>query len=73
VNSDGNCFFRAVADQLGKGSAKHADVRADVMQYIVDHKVDFAAFVEDDEDFVSYVARMRRVRGCCLAVLPLSL
>lgn len=60
---DGNCFFHAMADQLGLLEAgAHAVVREKVCAYIAAHKDDYVAFVEDDEDFDSYVNRMRRVR-----------
>jgi hypothetical protein len=59
VPGDGNCLFRAAADQLYETSAKHANVRRDTVQYIEDHPDAFAPFVEDDESFGDYVSRMR--------------
>ncbi len=40
----------------------HHQLRAQIMNYVHDHPDDFAPFIEDDEPFPSYVARMRKVR-----------
>jgi OTU-like cysteine protease len=66
MNSDGNCFFRAIADQLGKPADEHHKVRGAVVDSIAEHKDEYAAFIEDDEDFDAYISRMRRVRNCRL-------
>lgn len=60
VAGDGNCLFRALSDQLHDSAAQHAQTRADVVAFIDAHRADFEPFVEDDEPFDRYVARMRR-------------
>ncbi|PNW83370.1 hypothetical protein CHLRE_05g246050v5 [Chlamydomonas reinhardtii] len=60
ITGDGNCFFRALGDQL-KGEEKvHAELRARIVGFMADHEEEFAPFVEDDESFGSYVARMKK-------------
>eukprot|EP00899_Mesostigma_viride_P027824 jgi/Mesvir1/8226/Mv12512-RA.1 len=60
VAGDGNCMFRSIMDQLEGSMGDHARCRRLVMDYIESHKDDFAPFVEDDEPFDKYVARLRR-------------
>lgn len=60
VEADGNCFFRALADQRYGDEARHAEVRAAVVARVAARRDDFAPFVEDDEDFDAYVERMAR-------------
>eukprot|EP00667_Euglena_gracilis_P022743 EG_transcript_25438 len=60
VPGDGNCLFRAAADQMYETSAKHAAVRQETVQYIRAHPEAFAPFVEDDEPFEDYIARMQQ-------------
>ena len=63
MDGDGNCLFRSVADQLtGNADGQHPDVRRKVMDYIEAHKDHFSLFIEDDEPFDDYVARMRETR-----------
>lgn len=58
----GNCFFRALGDQLHSSGADHARLRREVIDHVQSHEDAFAAFVEDDEGFETYVDRMRKVR-----------
>jgi len=60
VEADGNCFFRALADQKFGDERRHAELRARVVEHIEAKRDDFAPFVEDDESFEDYVARMSR-------------
>lgn len=60
VKGDGNCMFRSIADQLEGNPTKHAEYRAAIMQYIYDRREDFEPFMEDDEKFDAYIARMGR-------------
>ena len=60
VEADGNCFFRALADQKFGDEGRHGELRARVVEYIEAKREDFAPFVEDDEKFEDYVARMSR-------------
>ena len=73
MNSDGNCLFRALSDQLfGDHGNNHWDVRSDVCDFIKSHEGDFKVFLvfedEDDEDqeeedardFEHYIQNMRQ-------------
>ena len=59
VSADGNCLFRSLSDQLRGSQHQHADVREAVMDFVEANEDDFAPFIEDDEGFDAYVARMR--------------
>ncbi|KAG2496057.1 hypothetical protein HYH03_005976 [Edaphochlamys debaryana] len=60
ITGDGNCFFRALGDQLHGDEGVHPQLRHRVVSYMVEHEEDFAPFVEDDESFGTYVARMKK-------------
>lgn len=57
--SDGNCLFRALADQLRGRPQDHGEIREHIVDFMEEHEDDFAPFVEDDEKWVDYVPRMR--------------
>ena len=59
ATSDGNCFFRAIADHLEGNEEQHAKYREMVVQYIIGHGENFEPFVEDDENFHEYCSRMK--------------
>lgn len=72
VAADGNCLFRALADQLyyDYGQA-HQDIRADICDYLQAYEADFCHFLvlddedappeeEDAADFTQYLQRMRQ-------------
>ncbi len=46
VRADGNCLFRAVADQIDGSEAQHARYRQATVAFMRDHEDDFAPFVE---------------------------
>jgi len=52
---DGNCLFRALADQLEGHTRNHVEHRRAVVQYMRDNRPDFEPFVEDDVPFEKYV------------------
>ncbi|KAK3828146.1 MAG: hypothetical protein J3Q66DRAFT_276274 [Benniella sp.] len=56
---DGNCLFRACADQFHGSESHHATLRGEVCQYIEDHEEHFKFFL-DDETVEAHVAKMRR-------------
>ena len=58
VAADGNCFFRALSDQRWGDDSHHAALRRDVVEYMKRNREAFEPFVEDDEKWDSYVARM---------------
>mmetsp|Transcript_105475 Transcript_105475/g.304890 ORF Transcript_105475/g.304890 Transcript_105475/m.304890 type:complete len:487 (-) Transcript_105475:4055-5515(-) len=60
VKGDGNCMFRSIADQLEGNPQEHATYRDAIVQYINDRREDFEPFMEDDEKFDAYIARMGR-------------
>ena len=59
MRGDGNCMFRAVADQLYSQEHRHDEVRRELCDFVESKRTDFEPFVEDDEDFDIYLARMR--------------
>ncbi|KAG7539425.1 OTU domain [Arabidopsis suecica] len=58
VTSDGNCFFRAIADQLEGNEDEHNKYRNMVVQYIVKNREMFEPFIEDDVPFEDYCKTM---------------
>lgn len=63
----GNCMFRSLSDQLYGTMERHMEIRQRIVDYMVQHSDHFSLFIEDDEPFVDYIARMRTSRewgGC---------
>ncbi|KAL1196513.1 OVARIAN TUMOR DOMAIN-containing deubiquitinating enzyme 7 [Cardamine amara subsp. amara] len=58
VTSDGNCFFRAISDQLEGNEDEHSKYRNMVVQYIVKNREMFEPFIEDDVPFEDYCKTM---------------
>ncbi|CAH2043193.1 unnamed protein product [Thlaspi arvense] len=58
VTADGNCFFRALADQLQGNEDEHSQYRSMVVQYIVKNREMFEPFIEDDVPFDDYCKNM---------------
>ncbi|WFD49867.1 ubiquitinyl hydrolase 1 [Malassezia furfur] len=56
---DGNCLFRALADQLYGDARHHARLRAETCGQLAAHPERYAAFVETEKPFDQYVAAMR--------------
>ncbi|XP_027026297.2 OTU domain-containing protein 3-like [Tachysurus fulvidraco] len=56
VPGDGNCLFRALADQLEGHSRNHLRLRHETVQYMQSHRQDFEPFVEDDVPFTKHVS-----------------
>eukprot|EP00850_Spirogloea_muscicola_P012419 SM000080S22934 [mRNA] locus=s80:259401:265942:+ [translate_table: standard] len=59
VAGDGNCFFRAVADQLEGSEDGHSKYRQDTVDFMEANREQFEPFVEDDEPFDKYCKSMR--------------
>ena len=66
MDSDGNCLFRSISDQLyHDNGAKHDIVRHDVCEFLSSNKEEFAFFLlmdDDDEDVLDideYIEKMR--------------
>jgi len=58
VIGDGNCLFRALADQLDGDDHTHGRHRQDVVRYITEHRADFEPFIEDDVPFTQHVQNL---------------
>ncbi|CAD6261818.1 unnamed protein product [Miscanthus lutarioriparius] len=58
VTADGNCFFRAMGDQLEGNEEEHMKYRAMVVEYIVKHREEFEPFIEDEVPFEEYCDSM---------------
>ena len=69
MNSDGNCLFRALSDQLYRDLGhRHDEVRSDVCDFMADNEDEFKLFLvfeddgeeeEDAKDFEHYISNMR--------------
>lgn len=59
VADDGNCFFRAVSDQLYGSEERHTELRHRACEYLIRHKHRYQYFVNDEQSFDEYVADMR--------------
>lgn len=68
VQGDGNCLFRALADQLWGSQKRHVEVRKLVCDYLETNKESMEAFVRpflyDRETYENYVDRMRQLSEC---------
>jgi len=56
--SDGNCFFRAIADQLRGRESQHKSIREEIVTYMKLHSDDFAPFYVGD--FNAYLRKMAK-------------
>ena len=54
VEGDGNCVFRAVADQLEGDESLHSVFRQRTVEYILENKGMYTYFIEDDETIEEY-------------------
>eukprot|EP00746_Dinoflagellata_sp_MGD_P167260 gnl/MRDRNA2_/MRDRNA2_97746_c0_seq1.p1 gnl/MRDRNA2_/MRDRNA2_97746_c0~~gnl/MRDRNA2_/MRDRNA2_97746_c0_seq1.p1 ORF type:complete len:345 (+),score=79.64 gnl/MRDRNA2_/MRDRNA2_97746_c0_seq1:83-1117(+) len=64
MEADGNCLFRAFADQILGDSEEHMQFRDECCDYMEEHAGDFEVFhadedFEDSESFQDYVQHMR--------------
>ncbi|XP_052197477.1 OVARIAN TUMOR DOMAIN-containing deubiquitinating enzyme 7 isoform X3 [Diospyros lotus] len=60
VTADGNCFFRALADQLDGNEEEHEKYRSMVVQFILKNAEMFEPFIEDDVPFDEYCQSMEK-------------
>ncbi|XP_073310517.1 OVARIAN TUMOR DOMAIN-containing deubiquitinating enzyme 7-like isoform X1 [Primulina huaijiensis] len=58
VTPDGNCFFRALADQLEGNEDKHEKYRNMVVRFIKNNREMFEPFLEDEVPFDEYCRSM---------------
>ena len=61
IDGDGNCQFRALADQLSGDQERHAELRATAINQLRSEPEYYKGFVHD-EDWDSYVRRMEQDR-----------
>ncbi|KAH7850888.1 hypothetical protein Vadar_004224 [Vaccinium darrowii] len=59
VTADGNCFFRAFADQVEGNEEEHQRYRSMVVQFMLDNRDMFEPFIEDDASFEEYCKSMK--------------
>ncbi|KAG2724367.1 hypothetical protein I3760_01G013900 [Carya illinoinensis] len=60
VTADGNCFFRALADQLEGNEEEHKKYRSMVVEYILKNREMFEPFIEDEVPFDEYCQSMEK-------------
>ena len=58
---DGNCLFRAVADQIAGNPELHLIVRNECTDYMLKNSDDFIPFIEDRESIEQYCERMSKL------------
>jgi hypothetical protein len=58
---DGNCLFRALADQLHGSPAGHAPLREQVCAWIARHEVLYAPFCDDERGLDAHLRAMRQL------------
>lgn len=58
IQGDGNCLFRALADQLNGDDKLHTKHRREVVEYMKSHKEDFAPFLDDTVTFEKYLQNL---------------
>ncbi|OIV93868.1 hypothetical protein TanjilG_05571 [Lupinus angustifolius] len=59
VTADGNCFFRALADQLEGNEEEHRKYRSMVVKHILNNREMFEPFIEDEVPFDEYCQSMK--------------
>jgi OTU domain-containing protein 3 len=59
VAGDGNCLFRAIADQMEGNPNKHPTYRKRICEFIDANRDDYEPFLEDDELWEEYMPRMK--------------
>lgn len=64
IQADGNCLFRAIADQIEGNENQHAVYRGRICQFMLKHEERFKWYLDDDrfspEKFKDYVNFMRK-------------
>ncbi|ORX74694.1 cysteine proteinase [Linderina pennispora] len=61
MDGDGNCLFRALADQVDGTPDTHSRHRVAVCDYMDQHADEFAPFIDESQPFPQYVYNMRRL------------
>lgn len=60
IKGDGNCLFRALADQLDGTDDGHLRYRRIIAKYLADHREEFEPFVEDNRSFDEHVKELSK-------------
>lgn len=60
VGTDGNCFFRAIADQLYGKEFFHMRLRAEVVDHLRSNKEEYKFFMENDMKVERYIRLMSK-------------
>lgn len=58
IRTDGNCLFRAVADQLYNDEEEYKEIRKRVVEHLLKKEEEYKHFIENDESFKSYIERI---------------
>ncbi|GAW80014.1 hypothetical protein, conserved [Plasmodium gonderi] len=58
IRTDGNCLFRAVADQLYNNEDNYKEIRKLVVSYLQRNEEKYKHFIEHDESYKSYIQRI---------------
>ena len=72
VDSDGNCLFGAIADQLFGSEAKKDELRQKTCDFMAENKEEYKFFLEDDMDFDHY-CKNRRKDGIWASQMEISI
>lgn len=59
IKGDGNCLFRAIADQLYGTEHQHDDLRVKCVQGLESNKEIYKFYIEDDVTIDAYIESMR--------------
>ena len=59
IQGDGNCLFRALADQLWGSPSGHLKLRAEVCGWMEARKERYEGFVDEDRSFDTHIQCMR--------------
>jgi hypothetical protein len=60
IEADGNCCFRAIADQLFGNEERHMELREIAVDEIKSHPSHYMPFIGDEDCFDKYIAAMQK-------------
>ena len=61
IEGDGNCLFRALADQEEGLDDNHRNYRERICEFMMDNREHFEPFIEDDVTFDRHIKDLRRL------------
>lgn len=59
ILADGNCLFRALADQLNNGQ-NHLEIRRNIVYHMRENHENFRKFISSNQTFDDYLTNMSR-------------